>query len=384
MGKVRMLFSDLFIPEDIKQRLINAAKEGRVPHAQLIVGNEGWGGLSLALAYAQYLNCENPSSTDACGQCKACKKYQALAHPDLHFVFPVVKTPKNSKPYSSDFFAEWKNFVKSTRFHSLDEWLQFIGYENAQPSIYVHEAEEIITTLSYKAYEGRYKVMIIWKPEKMNIATANKLLKILEEPPENTVFLLISSDLEAILPTIKSRTQIIQLRPLSTTDLVNALRQEFPEAPDQDIQQAAKAASGDFITAKKFLIELTDAQQGEHFFDLFVEMMRVAYSANPLKIIDTAEKLASLDKEKIKQFLAYSLHFLRQSLMINQNIKQISQLTQKELNFAEKFSHYIHNKNIEPLANEFTRAINDLVRNGNSRLIMLDLIFTTSKLLKIK
>ena len=230
-----MLFSELFIPETIKQRLISSVREGRVPHAQMIVGNEGWGGLSLALAYAQYLNCENPSAEDSCGLCHSCKKFQTLSHPDLHFVFPVVKTPKNSKPYSSDFFAEWKKFVNSTHFHSLDQWLSSIGYENAQPAIYVHEAEEIITTLSYKAYEGKYKIMIIWKPEKMNIATANKLLKIIEEPPEKTVFLLVSSDIDAILPTIRSRTQIIQLQPLSVENLIMALKQEFPDAADQDI-----------------------------------------------------------------------------------------------------------------------------------------------------
>ncbi len=350
----------------------------------MIVGNEGWGGLSLALAYAQYLNCENPTESDSCGTCKACKKYQALAHPDLHFVFPVVKTPKNSKPFSSDFFAEWKNFVKSTRFHSLEQWLKFIGYENAQPSIYVHEAEEIIRTLSYKAYEGKYKVMIIWKPEKMNIAAANKLLKIIEEPPERTIFLLVTSDLDAILPTIRSRTQIIQLTPLSAEDLVSALRQEFPDASMPDIEQAARAAGGDFITAKKFLQEILASDESTHYFDLFVKTMRIAYSANPLHIIDNAEELATMDKEKLKQFLAYCLHFMRQSFMINQNLKQISQLTQKELNFAENFSRFINRKNINHFSVEFSKAIRDLERNGNSRLIILDLLFTTSKLLKIK
>ncbi len=379
-----MLFSELFIPESLKKRLITSVQEGRVPHAQMIAGNEGWGGLSLALAYAQYLNCENPSETDSCGQCKTCRKYHSLAHPDLHFVFPVVKTPKNSKPFSSDFFAEWKNFVKSTHFHSLDDWLRFIGYQNAQPSIYVHEAEEIIRTLSYKAYEGKYKIMIIWKPEKMNLATANKLLKIIEEPPEKTIFLLVTSNLDAILPTIRSRTQIIQLTPLSIEDLYSALKQEFPDANDQDVEQAARAAGGDFIIAKKFLMDLLEADQGAHFFDLFTHTMRVAYSANALKIIETAEQLASLDKEKLKQFLAYSLHFLRQAFMINQNLKQISQLTQKELNFAKKFSRFIHRKNISLFSHEFSKAINDLERNGNARLIMLDLLFISTKLLKIK
>ena len=379
-----MLFSELYIPEVLKKQLITSVREGRVPHAQMIVGNEGWGGLSLALAYSQYINCENPSESDSCGQCKSCKKFHSLSHPDLHFVFPVVKTPKNSKPYSSDFFAKWKKFVQSTKFHSLDQWLKFIGYEKAQPAIYVHEAQEIIQTLSYKAFEGKYKVMIIWKPEKMNIATANKLLKIIEEPPEKTVFLLVTSDSEAILPTIRSRTQIIRLTPLSVNNLIQALKQEFPNAQKQDIEQAARAAGGDFLVAKKLLLELLHSEQGTEYFELFANMMRVAYSNNALKIIETAEQIASLNREQIKQFLTYSLHLLRQSFIINQNLKQISQLTQKELNFVQKFSKFITRTNIFSFSNEFSKAIGDLERNGNSRLILMDLLFTSSKLIKNK
>ena len=379
-----MLFSEIYIPEKIKKELIHSARKGRIAHAQLFVGREGWGGLSLALAYSQYLNCENPSEYDSCDLCKSCKKYKSLFHPDLYFVYPVVKTPKNSKPYSSDFIDQWKKFINSTKFHSLDQWLKFIGYEKAQPSIYVHEAQKLIQNISFKPLEGKYKIIIFWLPEKMNIATANKLLKIIEEPPDYTIFLFITTDLEAILPTIRSRTQIIQLYPLSSDNLTQSLEQEFPNAKLQEIEQIAFAANGDFIIAKKLLQEQLNLEQGKSYFDKFVNMMRITYSANVLKIIENAEEIASMDKEQLKQFLTYSIHLIRQSFLVNQNLKQISQLTQKEFNFVQKFSLVVNKKNISHLYKNFSEAINNIERNGNSRLIILDLLFTLTKIIKMK
>ncbi len=377
-----MLFSDINVAQDLKNRLIQAVKKGRVPHAQLFLGQGGRGGLSLALAYAQYISCENPGENDACGKCDSCKKYNHLAHPDLHFVFPVVKTPKNSKPFSIDFIEQWKKFVQSTNFHTLEDWLKFLGYENAQPQIYVHEAENIIKTLNYKAFSAKYKIMIIWLPEKMNIAAANKLLKIIEEPPENTIFLLVSHDDQNILPTIKSRTQIIKLPPLSVEGIKAELKKYFPETDEQIIDQAAKSAGGDFIIARNFLLD--SLGENNTYFDLFVKFMREAYAAKPINMLDLSEELHKLDKEKQKQFLHYSLHLLRQAFILNLNIKQITYLSEKELNFVKKFSAFVNKKNIDYFNFEFSKAINDLERNANPRLVFSDLLFTSSKLLKIK
>jgi DNA polymerase-3 subunit delta' len=359
-----MQFAQLNIDPEVKQRLIESAKNGRIPHAQMFLGGEGTGALSLAIAYAQYINCENPGPEDSCGQCKSCRKFQNLTHPDLHFVFPVIKTPKNSKPYSADILEQWREFVSSSYFNSLEDWLSALGASDAQASIYVHEAEEIIKTLSYKAFEAKYKVMIIWLPEKMNISAANKLLKILEEPPDKTIFILVSENAEQILPTIKSRTQIVKLPPLSPELLEKALKQEFPDAPDDLIAQAAKAADGNFITAKKYLRELIDPSLATPFFDLFVKFMRTAYAGKPLEMINFVEELSSLGREKQKQFLRYSLHFLRQAFMINQNLEKITHLTEKERNFAQKFSPFITKNNIENLNFEFSKAYSDIERNA--------------------
>ncbi len=379
-----MRFADLHIDEQVKNSLIQSAKAGRVPHAQMYLGNEGTAVLSLAIAYAQFINCENPQENDSCGVCKSCKKFEHLTHPDLHFVFPVVKTPKNSKPYSADFLEQWRKFVLSTKFHSLNDWLSVIGASDAQPSIYVHEAEEIIKTLNYKAFEAKYKIMIIWLPEKMNISAANKLLKILEEPPDQTVFILVSYDDENILATIKSRTQTVKIPPLTHDQLIRSLKQEFPGVPDELLEQAAASAEGNFITAKKYLQELSDPSLSQPFFELFVKFMRLAYQTNAIYMLDLVEELNKLGKEAKKQFLVYSLHMIRQSFLLNQKLEKIVHLTEKELNFAKNFSPFITKNNIEGFNWEFSKAISDLERNAYDRLVFLDLLFTTAKLIKNK
>ncbi len=379
-----MKFADLPINADIKKQLIEAAKAGRIPHAQLFLGNEGMGGLSLALAYAQFLNCEKPKDDDSCGQCKSCIKYEHLTHPDLHFVFPVVKTAKISKPFSSDFLNQWREFVLSSKFHSLDDWLSKLGAKDAQPSIYAHEAEQIVQTLSYKTFEGKYKVMIIWLPELMNISAANKILKILEEPPQNTIFLLVAHSTENILPTILSRTQIVKLKPLNRENLYKALRDEFPDIDETLISSAIAVADGNFITAKNYILKTLNTTDKDINFDLFVRFMRIAYSTNALKMIDLAEEIANLGKEQQKNFLQYSLNMLRNSLMARNSLESITGLTEGEKNFITKFSQFINHKNLEKFNFEFSKAIDDIERNAYSRIVFLDLLFSTSKLLKHK
>lgn len=377
-----MRFADLPINDEIKKQLIEAAKAGRIPHAQLFLGDEGMGGLSLALAYAQFINCENPRSDDSCGQCKSCKKFEHLTHPDLHFVFPVIKAPKISKPFSSDFLNQWREFVLSSKFHSLNDWLSKLGASDAQPSIYAHEAEQIVQTLSYKTFEGKYKIMIIWLPEMMNISAANKILKILEEPPQNTVFLLVSHNSENILPTILSRTQIIKLKPLDKENLYRALREEFPDIDEKLIQNAISVADGNFITAKNYILKTINTTGKDINFDLFVRFMRIAYAANALDMINLAEEIANLGKEQQKNFLQYSLNLLRNSLITKFSLDTISGLTEDERNFISKFNKFINHNNLEKFNFEFSKAIDDIERNAYSRIVFLDLLFTTSKLLK--
>ncbi len=378
-----MRFSDLHIDSQIKARLIESAKSGRIPHAQLFLNSPGNQALALAVAYAQFINCQAPLENDSCGQCKSCKKFEHLTHPDLHFVYPVVKTSKISKPYSKDFLPQWREYFLSTNFHNIQDWLEVLGASDAQPSIYVHEAEEIINILSYKAFEGKYKVMIIWLPEFMNLSTANKLLKILEEPPEQTIFILVSESTEKILPTILSRTQIVKIPPLSFEDIVKALKQEFPKTNIDLIEQAAKISAGNFLTAKKYLLEVS-GNKNLPYFELFVKFMRIAYAAKAAEMVDLTEEITKLGKEQQKQFLEYSLHFIHQTFRLNLGLNKNHSFTQKEYDFAIKFKPFITQNNIEKLNFEFSKAINDLERNAFNKLVFLDLQITVTKLLKQK
>ena len=243
-----MFFKDVIGQEDAKQRLIREVNEGKIPHARLFCGGEGIGKLPLAIAYARYLSCEHRSETDACGTCPTCMKYNKLAHPDLHFVFPVIKKKSGKDTVSDDFLPEWRELLESTPYFNFGLWLKEMGAENQQAQIYVKESDEILRKLSLKSSQGGYKVMIIWLPEKMNVDCSNKLLKLLEEPPAQTVFLLVSEEPDRLLTTILSRTQRFKLRTVYSRNLEATVRltgngcpkyspsfgREFPESIGDD------------------------------------------------------------------------------------------------------------------------------------------------------
>jgi DNA polymerase III subunit delta' len=203
-----MFFKDVIGQQKIKERLIHSVKEQRISHALMFTGPEGTGKLALALAFAQYVSCRNRDENDSCGECPACRKYQKLAHPDLHFVFPVFPTKTIKKPVSDDFLPKWREMIHKTPYFTLSQWLGFIENENAQGFIYERESDSIMRKLNLKSFESEYKVMIIWLPEKMHAACSNKLLKLIEEPPSKTLFLLITEDEESVISTIRSRTQL--------------------------------------------------------------------------------------------------------------------------------------------------------------------------------
>ena len=263
-----MFFKDVIGQEETKQRLIQEVNEGRIPHAQLICGPEGVGKLPLALAYARYISCTNRGATDACGVCPSCVKFSKLVHPDVHFVFPVVKSGR-----SDDYIVEWRRMVLNNPYFNLNHWLNEINAENAQAVIYTKESDEIMKKLSLKSSEGGFKITIIWLPEKMQLACSNKLLKLLEEPPEKTVFLLVSEAPDLILPTILSRTQRFNIRKIDEASIAQVLQQKY------GVQQAtsvtiAHLANGNFIKALE-TIHLNEESQ--LFFELFVNLMRLSY-----------------------------------------------------------------------------------------------------------
>lgn len=350
-------------------RLISTVKSERVSHAQLFTGPEGCGNLALALAYAQYISCENRSDVDACGICKSCVKYEKMIHPDLHFVFPVVK--KDTDPVSDKFIDKWREFAAVSPYFSLTKWLNYIGAGNAQGLIFTSEAAEILRKLTLKSYESDFKVMIIWLPEKMHQVTANKLLKLIEEPPEKTLFLLVSDEPDKIVPTIVSRCQLVRIPSFSPTDLSSYLIERFRihKGRADDI---ARVSNGNIIRA----IELCENEDTSiQDLDRFRMLMRYVWMKDVLSLISWSEELSAIGREPQKRFLAFSLHLFRENLMMNlgQGKNGLVFLTGEEEAFSAKFNPFINEGNINTFVEEFSLAHSHIEANGNAKIVFLDL-----------
>lgn len=373
-----MQFKDVIGLGAIKKSLIHEVESGRVSHAQMLLGPEGNGKLPLAIAFAAYLLCDNPNSSDSCGVCPNCKKVSAFTHPDLHFVFPVVANKTNKVAYSGDRLQEWTAMVHKQPYFNLKQWQMHLDEMGKNASIGVEESRQILKRLALKSYSGKYKVMIIWLPEKMNNQSANKLLKLLEEPPEKTVFLLVSNAVDTILPTILSRTQIIRVPALKSDELIPYLTSKY-RVNDEAAASAASLAQGNVAEA----IELLQGADAQHaFFDLFVKMMRAAYKANPMDLMEVGEDAASLDKENQKNFLKYGLHIFRESIILNYMKGELVNLQSNERAFLENFARFINNHNITELMDEFNQAHYHLERNANPKILFSDVVIKLTKLIK--
>lgn len=368
-----MYFRDVIGLHDVKAHLVNSVRQGFIPHARIFYGPEGVGKLPLAIAYARYLNCSNRGETDACGKCPSCHKFDKLAHPDLHFVFPVVKS-KNSDQY----LPEWREFLLGHSYFNLNEWLNFIDAQNAQGIIYAKESDEIIRKLNLKVYEAPYKIMIVWLPEKMHEACSNKLLKLVEEPPDQTVFLLVSEDRENVLQTIWSRCQPLHIRSIEKEEMVLALQQLYGLDTD-NARSTAHIANGSFTKA----IEMVQAtEHTDYFFDLFRQMMRNAFSGKIKVIKEIANEIAGIGREMQKSYLLYSLRLFREYFVSNLNEPDMVYLNSEERQFGERFAPFINEKNIEALSDEFTLAYRQIEQNGNAKIIFLDLCLKVTMFLR--
>lgn len=373
-----MRFKDVIGNAEIKKALIHEVKAGRVSHAQMLLGPEGTGKLPLAIAFAQFLLCDNPTRNDSCGECPHCKKVNNLVHPDLHFVFPVVASKTNKIGSSVDRINEWNSFIKKEPYFGLKQWQQSLGEMGKNAAIGVEESRQILKKLSLKSYSGKYKIMIIWLPEKMNPQSANKLLKLLEEPPENTLFFLLSDNAEYILATILSRTQIIRIPALKGEDIEAYLRKTY-KVEEAAAASAASLSQGNITEA----IEIIQGAKSQHiFFDLFVKMMRAAYAANPIELMDISDEAAGLDKENQKNFIKYSLHIFRESIILNYMKGELVNLRDEERQFLEKFARFINNQNITELTEEFNTSFYHLERNANAKILFADLLIKLTKLIK--
>jgi DNA polymerase III subunit delta' len=373
-------FSHIPGQAEIVSKLIYSVKEERVSHAQLFTGPEGCGSLALALAYARFVSCENRKPQDSCGICKSCVKYEKMIHPDLHFVFPVVKKRSSEEAVSDNYIEEWRDFVKKSPFFSLNSWLERIDVGNAQGMIFASEATEIIKKLSLKTFESDYKIMIIWLPERMHQATANKLLKLIEEPPDKTLFLLVSDEPDRIIPTILSRCQLVKVPSFKNDEIKSYLRSTYgtTELKSADI---AKVANGNILRA----IELCENDEtSKQNLENFKTLMRHAWKRDVLSIIEWSEFMATQGRESQKNFLSYSLRLLRENLMLSlgQMPNNLVYLAGEEAEFSVKFHPYITRENIYPLSEEFGLAFSHIEANGYAKAVFLDLALKVTRLIR--
>ncbi len=373
-----MFFKDVIGQDGVKKRLLTAVKEERISHALLFSGAEGTGKLAMAIAYAQYISCTNRTDTDSCGVCPSCHKYQNLAHPDLHFVFPVFNTPKIKKAVSDDFLSQWREMVEKNPYFNLGQWLNFINAGQAQGGIFERESESIIRKLNLKSFESEYKIMIIWLPEKMHTACSNKLLKLIEEPPNKTLFILITENEEAVIETIRSRTQLIHFPFIDNESIRNALH-KIDGVNEALIPDAVHLANGNYLKALEYL---SPGEEEQFYFLKFQEMMRFAYKREVLEQIKWAEEMAAFNREKQKAFLNFSLRLIREYFVLNMKQSSIVYLTKPEKEWGARFAPFINERNISQFFNEFELAIKHISMNGNQKIIFLDLALRMVRLIK--
>lgn len=363
-----MFFKNIIGQEQVKERLRLELHEGRVPHAQLFAGPEGSGALPLAIAYARFLLCTHRGETDACGTCPSCVKLNKLAHPDLHFVFPVVKRKGGGDTVSDDYIREWRELAISTPYFGLNHWLDAMGAENQQAQIFVKESDELTRKLSLKSSEGGYKVVVLWLPEKMKVECANKLLKLLEEPPALTVFLLVSEEPDRILPTILSRTQRVNVPRLGDSEISTALSRQFGLQPS-DAAETARLANGSYLQALEIIHRGDDNLL---FFELFVSLMRLAYQRKVKDMKDWSETVATMGRERQKNFLAYCQRMVRENFISNFHRRELNYMNRDEANFAVRFAPFINERNVIGIADELSEAQAHIEQNVNPRMVFFD------------
>lgn len=373
------MFDNIIGQKEYIASLRTAIDNNRLPHALLISGNEGSGSLALAYAAAQYLICPHRHDGDACGQCPQCLQLGKLQHPDVHFVFPVVRK-KNQKeaPISLDYMSEWRNAFLNNHYLTLNEWTTTSGEENKQAGIFVAEANNIIKTLSVKPFESDYRVMIIWLPEKMNEETANKLLKIIEEPNDMTHFFLVSQEPERIIGTIQSRVQRINLPPIADVDIQQALVSRFNCPQDKAIDYA-RMSHGSYVEALKLL---NDDEERSFYFTKFCEMMRLSYAKKLFDMKEWSEEMSGIGRERQKAYLQYAQQMIRENFIMNFNTPSLNYLNENERTFSSRFHAFVNHNNVTGIMDELALAEKDIMQNVNAKMVFFDLSLKLIMLLK--
>jgi DNA polymerase III subunit delta' len=371
----------------IRKKLIKTVHDNRVSHAQLFYGPEGSRKLAIALAYAQFINCKNrhfdaDGNGDSCGICPSCIKYEKLIHPDLHFIYPVARTKEVDKdPMSKDFIKTWRQILLENDYRlSLNDWYAVAGFEKKQGIINADDCSDILRTLSYKSYESEFKVMIIWMADRLFHAAAPKILKILEEPPEKSLFILITENPEKIISTILSRTQMVKFPKLFDEDIIKEL--DDLSCPREDANRIVPLADGNLTRAVRIFKK---EEEELDYLDKFVRWMRLCYDLyNKNKLKETLEftaEMAKIGRERQKNFLAYAERIIRNAMLINYNNPQLARLNEDEKEFVKKFGPFINYVNIPDFATELEKAQYHIERNANPNILFMDLSLTFTILL---
>lgn len=370
-----MRFREITGHKEIIENLRKLVDTGKIPHAFLFTGIPGIGKFRTARALAQYIHCKNRTNGDSCGECPSCLQHRKFNNPDLHFVYPVVK--KDGVLISKDMIDPWKEMLENYSYMPVEKWNELIKAGNSQPSIYVNESEEIISRASLSAFQEDFKIFIIWLPEKMRIEAANKLLKVIEEPFEDTIFILVSNNDSKILPTIQSRTQRINFKPISEEDLQHLLLEKG--VGEEIATDAARISQGSVQKAEDIACHPEELIE---FSNLFKEIMRAAYVLKATSLKELSETAAAFGREKLIRFLNYCGRLVRENYIYNLNVPDLILLTRDESEFSSRFAPFIHDGNVEQLSEEIARATQDIERNGNSKIVMFDLLLLFSRLVR--
>ncbi len=351
-----MTFDTIIGQAPIKQRLLDELQQGRVPHALMLWGPEGCGAMPIAVAYAQML---------LGGGVMA----EKLQHPDLHFVFPIYKKTSGKDSFCDDFLREWRELLLNRPYFGMSEWMDAAGAENQQLIIYANESDAITRKLSLKSSQGGYKVMVIWLPEKMHLTCANKILKLLEEPPPQTVFLLVSEQPDQVLQTIRSRTQMVQVPRLTEDDVREALVDKYA-VQEAEARRIARSCAGNMAQA---LRTITNDADSEYFFELFVELMRLSYARKVKEMKLWSDRVAGMGRERIKAFLEYCQKMVRENFIYNFGRQsELNYMSEREANFAVRFAPFINERNVIGIMEELSLAQRDIGQNTNAKIVFFD------------
>jgi len=377
-----MLFKEIIGNNSVKKQLIEAVRNNRISHAQLFSGKSGSAKLALALAYAQFLNCENRTAVDSCGICSSCLKFNNLSHPDLHLVIPVLKTKEVQKPVSDHFIGKWRDFITNNYYGSLNGWIDSFGTENKtgqQGTIYKDEANNIHKKLSLKNYEAEYRVVLIWMPERMNLEVSNKLLKLFEEPPKGTIFLLITENTNQLLPTIISRLQSIKIADFTAEDIVNHFGEQALSL--EKAKQLRNLTNADLGKITQILEE----KEGElDLFSDFSVWMRLTYKMDVQGISKWVDNLSLKGRKQQNLFLSYAIKMVRECLIYNFASDTLLKTNENEFAFLTKFSPFIHEENSVMITEKLEESIKAINRNANAKILFFELSLQMVKFLRLK